>query len=206
MRYCGIVILFFLSFSGQSQSVFSKAFTIQTTADLLTSDALGNIYIINGSEIVKYNEKGQICCTFSNRNFGAITSIDARDPLRILLFYKPFSMVILLDNNLTEQTSINLNSLEIYDPLLVCNSETQGIWVYDNATARLYKFDSKLQAVGLSNDLQQDVMKHILPIMMTESDYWLVILEKENLLVFDKMGNYFKSIHLGNHNGGQLPQ
>ena len=197
MKYYIAAIYCFLTFICKSQSSFIKIFTLQTEADLFSADALGNTYVVRGSEIVKYNEKGAICCTFSDRNYGVVTSIDTRDPLRTLLFYKPFGIVRLLDNNLTEQATINLSSLNISDPLVVCGSEIQGIWVYDNATSRLYKFNSKLQAVGLSNDLRHDVMQNISPLLMSESDYWLVVLEKENLLIFDKMGNFFKSILVG---------
>ena len=77
------------------------------------------------------------------------------------------------------------------------------MWVYDNATYRLYKFNAQLQAVSLSNDLRQDVMQNINPVMMSESDYWLVMRDQPGLLVFDKMGNFFKSIKL-DAKGGQL--
>ena len=39
--------------------------------------------------------------------------------------------------------------------------------------------------------------------MMSESDYWLVMRDQPGLLVFDKMGNFFKSIKL-DAKGGQL--
>ena len=186
------------------QTTVKLLFSIEKDADFVSADILGNIYIVKGSELIKYNEKGSICCTFSNRNYGAITSIDARDPLRVLLFYKPFGIVLLLDNNLAEQSKIELRNLDIHDPLLVCSSEIQGIWVYDNATTRLYKFNDQLQAVSLSNDLRQDVMNNINPVLMMESDYWLVIQDVSRLLVFDKMGNYFKSIVLLKAEKGQL--
>lgn len=203
MKYLFAVCFLFLYFNSKSQQTFTKLFSIPTEASIVSADILGNIYMVKGSEIVKYNVNGILCCTFSDRSYGAITSIDTRDPLRLLVFYKPFGIVLLLDNNLAEQSKTELNALKIYDPLLVCSSEIQGMWVYDNATYRLYKFNAQLQAVSLSNDLRQDVMQNINPVMMSESDYWLVMRDQPGLLVFDKMGNFFKSIKL-DAKGGQL--
>ena len=200
---CSLVLLLF-SFIGEGQTPVKLLFSIEKEADLVNADILGNIYIVKGSELIKYNDKGNISCTFSSRNYGSITSIDTRDPMRIILFYKPFGIVLMLDNNLSEQIKIDLRNLDIQDPRLVCSSEIQGIWVYDNATTRLYKFNDLLQAVGLSNDLRQDVMKNINPVLMMESDYWLVIQDVARILVFDKMGNYFKSIELNKAEKGQL--
>ncbi|MEP7264147.1 MAG: hypothetical protein ABI772_06610 [Bacteroidota bacterium] len=200
------IYLFFILISS---SVFSQQTSVITInpnfdAEIITGDILGNIYMVKGSELFKYDEKGILCCSFSDKTYGEISSVDVRDPLRILLFYKPFAIVRLLDNKLAEQSLIDLRKLQLADPLLVCTSETQGMWVYDNATSRLYKYDAALQPVSLSNDLRQDIMHTINPTFMAESDYWLVMLDKNALLVFDKMGSYFKPLTIENGNGGLL--
>ncbi len=204
MKSLIIIPLIIISSFSKAQDSIVKLFSLPMEADFISTDILGNIYIIKGSELIKLNNKGQLCCSFSNRNYGAITSIDTRDPLRLLLFYKPFGIILYLDNKLAEQSKTELNDLNIYDPLLVCSSEIQGLWVYDNATSRLYRFNSQLQSINSSNDLRHDVSQNINPDLMSESDYWLVMRDKENLMVFDKMGNYYKSIRLNNALGGQL--
>lgn len=199
-----LILMMLYCIDSPGQTSYSKLFSVQTTAEIVSADVLGNIYIVQGSEIVKYADNGSVCCTFSKREYGAITSVDTRDPLRIIVFYKPFGIVLLLDNKLTEQSSINLNTLDITDPWVVCSSEMQGIWVYDNANARLHKFNSQLLPVSQGNDLRQDLTENIFPIEMAESDYWLIILDKKKLLVFDKMGNYYKSLIPENTESGQL--
>lgn len=177
---------------------------INSEPAFITGDILGNIYTVNGSELIKYNEKLEQCCSYSDKTYGEISSVDVRDPLRILVFYKPFGLVRLLDNKLAEQSVIELRRLQITDPSIVCTSETQGLWVYDNATSRLYKFDATLQPVGLTNDLRQDINRNINPLMMAESDYWLIMLDKNALLVFDKLGSYYKPVPVPDVVAGQL--
>jgi hypothetical protein len=200
------IISFILLFFSINVFAQEKMTTIVLSSDpgFVTGDVLGNIYIVKGSEVIKYNASGTFCCSFSDRTYGEITSIDVRDPLRILIFYKPFAIIRLLDNNLAEQSLIDLRKLDLADPLLVCTSEIQGTWVYDNATSRLYKFDSAWRPVSLSNDLRQDIMRSIYPVHIAESDYWLIMLDKSSLLVFDKMGSYFKPIMIDPDNKGLL--
>ncbi len=186
-----ILLLYSLHVFGQDKKTIIN---LNFDPGFVTGDVLGNIYIVKGSEVLKYNESGTFCCSFSDRTYGEITSIDVRDPLRILIFYKPFATIRMLDNNLAEQSLINLRKLDLADPLLVCTSEIQGTWVYDNATSRLYRFDSSWRPVSLSNDLRQDITRTINPLHMAESDYWLILLDNNSLLVFDKMGSYFKPI------------
>jgi hypothetical protein len=201
MKYSALIFFFFTTFASMAQYAAETVISITTDAEIITGDILGNIYIANGSELAKYDEKGILCCTYSDRTYGEISSVDVRDPLRILIFYKPFAVVRLLDNKLAEQSLIDLRKLNIADPLLVCTSETQGMWVYDNATSRLTKYDASLQPVGLSNDLRQDVMPAINPVYIAESDYWLVMINNNSLLVFDKMGSYFKPVSIEGKNG-----
>jgi hypothetical protein len=203
IRVC-LCLLIFISPAAFCQPEFKKLFSINSEADMITSDMLGNIYIIKGSDITRYDEEGTICCSYSNKNYGSISSVDTRDPLRILLFYKPFGVIAMLDNKLALQSTIELRNLQIADPSLICSSEIQGIWVYDRSSARLYKFNSQLQPVSLSNDLRQDVMHAINPVSMAESDNWLIMLDEQTLLVFDKLGNYYKPVTLENNNNGQL--
>lgn len=76
--------------------------TIKTEAEKLVTDNLGNAYLIDGATINKVDSIGVLQKSFSNKNFGAITSADATNALRIILFYKDFNRIITLDNTLSE--------------------------------------------------------------------------------------------------------
>ncbi len=190
------LIILFLLISGvmRAQTVYTALFEVNVVADLLSVDALGNIYAASGSEIVKLDAKGIVLSKFSRKDFGNITSIDARDPLRVLVFYKPFATMRILDNKLAEQSIVDLRTLDLQDPVLICNADVQGFWVYDNITSRLTKFNNLLQAISISNDLNKTVNEKITANMLIESDNWLVMNNVKDALVFDKLGNFFKPV------------
>lgn len=190
-------VVFFLlvvDLSLHAQTTFTPAFEVNADADLFSVDALGNIYLVNGAEIIKLNDKGEMYSKFSKKDFGNITSIDPRDPLRILVFYKSFATIRVLDNKLVEQSIIDLHILELQDPALICSADVQGFWVYDNSTSRLTKYNAQLQAISISNDLNKTVNEKINSNMLMESDNWLVMNNKSDVLVFDKLGNFFKPV------------
>lgn len=199
-----IVLLFLFAFQLSNAQQLPLSITLLYEPDYITGDILGNIYTIKGSDIQKYNDKGILCCTYSDKTSGEITSVDVRDPLRILVFYKPFGIIKILDNKLGEQSIIELRKMQLTDPWMVCTSDIQGIWAYDNATSRLYRFDASMQPIGLSNDLRQDISRSLNPEMMAESDYWLIIKDNNSLLVFDKMGSYFKPVPIEKGTAGLL--
>jgi hypothetical protein len=120
--------------------------------------------------------------------------MDARDPLRVLVFYKSFASLRILDNKLAEQSVIDLRTLELQDPTLICSADVQGFWVYDNTTSRLTKYNAQLQAISISNDLNKTVNEKINATMLIESDNWLVMNNVKDVLVFDKLGNFFKPV------------
>lgn len=191
-----INLVFFLLFfhNIKAQEAYVPLFEKNAEADFFSADALGNIYLVNGAEIIKLDEKGEMLSRFSKKDFGNITSIDARDPLRIIVFYKSFAMLRSLDNKLSEQTTIDLRTLELQDPTLVCSADVQGFWVYDNSTSRLTKYNAKLQAVSISNDLNKTVNEKINASDLMETDNWLVMNNGIDALIFDKLGNFFKTV------------
>lgn len=183
-----------LSCNLHAQQIFTPLFETTADADFFTVDALGNVYLVNGSEIVKLDDKSELYSKFSKKDYGNITYVDARDPLRVLVFYKSFAALRILDNKLVEQSNIDLRTLELQDPTLVCSADVQGFWVYDNITSRLTKYNSQLQAISISNDLNKTVNEKITATMLMESDNWLVMNNVKDVLVFDKLGNFFKPV------------
>ncbi len=193
-KIISILFLLVLHFTLHAQQLFTPLFEINTDADFFTVDALGNSYLVNGSEIVKLDDKGELYSRFNKKDYGNITYVDARDPLRVLVFYKSFAALRILDNKLAEQSVIDLRTLELQDPTLICSADVQGFWVYDNTTSRLTKYNAQLQAISISNDLNKTVNEKINATMLMESDNWLVMNNGSDVLVFDKLGNFFKPV------------
>jgi hypothetical protein len=81
-------------------------------------DNLDNLYIISsGGQIKKYNSAGDSVAVFNQvKNSGKLFSLDVSNPLKLLLFYKDFSTVVVLDRFLAKVTSVDLRRVGILQP------------------------------------------------------------------------------------------
>ena len=62
--------------------------TIPISAILLSSDKLGNCYVVNEKyELLKYSQSGELLYKFNNVSLGRITHIGTNNPLKILVYY-----------------------------------------------------------------------------------------------------------------------
>jgi hypothetical protein len=189
--------LFILSFSllmisAKAQTNFDS---IPDISDF-TIDMFGQCYAIHGSEILKINKKAEIVKTFSKKDFGNPGILDARDPLRLLVFYQDFSIIRILDNEMAEQSIIDLRQLGFNDIRLICGGVDQGIWLYDRSSAQLIKLDVNLQRSLITIDLRQLLGKEINPSKMEQSQNWLLLQNGSDLLLFDRYGTYVRAISL----------
>src|SRR5437867_3559374 len=95
-----LLVVLCLSFT--ADDTLKTLFTIKSKADFFTTDNFGNTYLVKGEEIKKYSASGDLLKIYSNKTMGKITSIDASNSLRLLVFYKDFSSIIILDDLLSQ--------------------------------------------------------------------------------------------------------
>src|SRR6185369_8144211 len=65
-----------------------------------TTDRLGNAYVIVENQLLQFDTIGKPKANYSNLNSGILFSVDASNPLKILLFYPDFARLELLNNKL----------------------------------------------------------------------------------------------------------
>lgn len=162
-----ILIINFLCFSLQSQEVIPavKQSDTQLTCDIfLGFDNQKSIYSLKNNILTK-NSDG-INYQYNNLSLGKISNVDFQNPLQIVVFYKNFNTVVLLDNQLNEIKKIdfNLQSTPITIEAVALSSQNQ-IWIYDSISSK----------IGLYN-VNTDTFKWIStmlenPILYYESDY-----------------------------------
>lgn len=171
---------------------------IKTKFDSFATDNLGNIYLVSNDEIKKYNKKGELLKIFSNKKAGKITSIDASNALRVLVFYKDQSQLIILDSQLTQNgDAIDLLSMNLEQSDLVCSSFNNGMWLYNRQNAELVRLDDKLNKVVSTGNLNTLLNLELKPIFITENSGYVYLNDTKNgVLVFDIYGTYYKSISL----------
>ena len=150
---------------GQELITATKQNSIKTVCDVfLGFDNQLNNYSIKNNILTKNSET--ITYQYNNLGLGKITRVDFQNPLQIVVFYKNFNTVVLLDNQLNEIKKIdfNLKSIPINLEAVALSSQNQ-IWIYDSISSK----------IGLYN-VNTDTFKWIStmlenPISYYESDY-----------------------------------
>ncbi len=166
--------------------------------DYFTIDQFSNIYGIRFDQLRKYDSNGKIIFEYSNPLLGSIHSLSALDPLNLLLFYKDQAQITTLDNRLNESTAIQLIDIGLNDVQLVSQSDENFVWVYDQATDRLYRLD--LNRASISNkslNITQLVQLENQPTQL-ESTYDNVFLNipEKGILIFDATGSLLQTVAL----------
>lgn len=160
-----------------------------------TLDRLGNCYAIkNATEIIKIDGNGKLLNSNSRRDLGAVDLIDATDPLRILVFYKDFGVISILDNQLSKQNDINLRMMNIASPTLIAGANDGGIWVFDIETMQLNKIDINLNQSKINIDIRQLLNKSIRPLRIEVSTNFICLADDHNSYIFDQFGTYSGSL------------
>lgn len=156
-----------------------------------TTDNLGNIYLLNATnQIKKVNEKGDSIAVYNDiRKYGKVYSIDATNPLKILVFYKDFSTIVVLDRLLNKQAAIDLRKQNILEVTAVTSSYDNNIWLYDEFDNKLKKVDDNGNVLLESTDFRQIFDSVPVPVAMYDRDGQLYIYDpKKGLMVFDYYG------------------
>jgi len=175
-------------------------------ADHISTDYLGQVYIIVDDQLLKYNTNGGLIATYSNKYLGKISMIDASNPLRILVFYQDFGQLVFLDDMLSLiGDPIVLETLGMDQSTLACASVNDGIWLYEPQDFKLIRMDRNLKITGEVYQVNQLAGTIVEPTFLLEKDN-LVYLNNpgKGILVFDIFGAYIKTIPLNIANEFQV--
>jgi len=121
------------------------------TQRYLGTDAFGWQYTITNNELKKQKDSQTI--KYKNVALGEIYKVDLQNPLQLILFYRRFNTVVLLDNQLNETSRINFSDLQ--QPLI---AEAVGL----ASQNRLWVYDVNTQQIGLYN-LAQGSFRTVTP-------------------------------------------
>lgn len=192
-----LLFLFVLSLVfGFIQDGFQKSFELPfRSAKFITTDKIGNLYVVADNQVLKFSPTGKPLQNFSDMRQGELRTVDASNPLKVVLFYPDMARITLLGTQFAPQSTIELRNIGIQQPTLACNSQNNGYWVYDLQDFQLKKIDLNLQLQFQSGNLLQTTGKKIIPNFMMEYDNRVYINDPVNgILVFDQFGSYFKTI------------
>lgn len=196
MRYLFLIIFLsaFLSFKQDKPSRIS----IKTKLDYFAIDNIGNIYTVLGEEMVKYLPTGKQFNRYSNLKLGNITTVDATNPLKLLLYYRDFQQIVFLDDQLTANSEpISLEALGHEQTDLVCASNNNSFWIYDKQNNELTRFNESSKKIVSTGNLKQVLKTEMNPNFMREYNGYLYLnCPETGIYVFDMFGAFSKIISL----------
>lgn len=141
-----VILLFFVCNCISAQELTIPVKFLSNSKDAperyIGTDAFGYEYTISDNEFKK--QKDNKVLKYRSLSLGDIYQVDLQNPLQVVLFYKNFNTVVLLDSQLTETARINFSdtpqaiiaeavSLASQNRLWIYNINTQQIGLYDIA-------------------------------------------------------------------------
>jgi hypothetical protein len=191
-----LIFLLFISSTCFSQSKFNLITTIKVESDFITSDNQSNIYIVKGNELTKYDKTGKELYKYSNKNFGNISFVDASNMLKILVFYKDFLQVVLLDNTLSlNGEPVSLEQIGYVQGQLACTSHNSGMWIYDQQNFEIVRLDQNLIQTQKTGNLTAMLNTDLQPNFLLEYNNRVYLNNPSSgVLIFDVYGTYYKTL------------
>ena len=160
-------------------------------------DNLDNVYILtNTDQLKKYNASGDSIAVYNNvRKYGKVYSIDVANPLKVLLYYKDFSSIVILDRLLAARSTVDLRRKNILQVAAIGQSYDNNIWVFDAYDNKLKKIDDEGNILLETPDLRQVFDKGLTPQQIVDQNNQVYLYDALNgLFVFDHYGTYKRTI------------
>ena len=162
-------------------------------------DNLDNFYIVTETDgLKKYNASGDSVAVYNNvKRFGKLQAIDVTNPLKILLFYKDFSQIVILDRLLSLRGAIDLRKLNIVQSSAIGLSYDNNIWLFDEYNNRLKKIDEEGTVLQETPDFRNIFNFPFLPQQIIDDNNLVHLYDPQNgLLIFDHFGTYKRKVDI----------
>ena len=186
-----LLFKFSLPVIAQVDTSFQPVKTIRGDIVAFAADNFDNIYLLNSSDqLKKIDEKGDSVAVFNNvRKYGKVAHIDVSNPLRVLLYYKEFATVVILDRLLNIRGTIDFRKQEIFQVQAICLSYDNKIWLYDEFEHKLKKIDEDGKVLFATTDFRQLFDEAFSFTAIGDQDGFLYLYDKnKGVYVFDYYG------------------
>ena len=164
-----------------------------------TTDNLGNLFLVNKAQQVK-----KLSSTFDSigtyndvRRYGELAYVDAANPLKVLLFYRDFMTIIVLDRLMNVRNTIDLRQSNILQCSAIANAYDNNIWLFDELDFKIKKIDETGKPLMESADFRILFDNPPRPRRLEDFDKYLYAYDStRGLLLMDYYGAYKKLIPL----------
>lgn len=212
----GLIKIFFLfSFIALAPNIYSQKdssfilnITIPGDFTYFTVDNLENIYLVNHAtnQLKKINSNGDSAGVFNNvRKYGKLFSIDATNPLKLLLYYKNFSTIVVLDRFLNIRNTINLGKKNIFKVKEIATSYDNNIWLFDEGESKIKKIDDNGDILQETVDFRTLFDTVPSPVHIIDQDGFLYLYDPtKGFYTFDYYGALKNNIPFLNWNNTEV--
>ena len=198
-----LTILFFFGFTasgwGQHDSTFRLVRTIPVAAVEMAVDNLNNLYLLTPSDqLKKYNAQGDSVSVYNQtRRFGKLHSMDATNPLKLLLYYRDFSTIVILDRLLSIRSTIDLRQQNITQASAIGLSYDNNIWVFDALENKLKKIDEYGASLSESIDFRTIFPHSFVPEKIIDYNGSVYLYDPaQGVAIFDYYGSLQKKLSI----------
>ena len=177
--------------ANRSDSSFKFERSIPGNYIYINVDVLDNIYLITtGNQLKKFNNNGDSLAVFNDvKKYGNPSYIDVNNPLKILVYYKNYSTVVILDRLLTQRNTINLRKQNIFSVKAIATSYDNNIWIFDEQDFKLKKIDEEGNLIQESSDMRQLTDSAPSPGQIIDSENLVYLYDdKKGFYIFDYYG------------------
>ena len=122
---------------------FKLTQTIKGSFANFSVDNMGNIYLITATNQIKTLKStlDSIAVFNDSKRFGTIYSIDVSNPFKVLVYYKDFNSILMLDRQLNNRNTIDLSQQGYLQVKAIAQSYDNKIWLFDEVDNKLKKID-----------------------------------------------------------------
>jgi hypothetical protein len=163
----------------------------------LAADNLDNVYVLSSTDqLKKYNAQGDSIGVYNQvKRFGKLYAIDVTNPMKLLLFYKDFSTVVVLDRLLTFRAAVDLRKRNILQTSAVGLSYDGNIWLFDEYENKLKKLDEQGTVLLETPDFRTVFPDAILPQQILDQNGTVYLYDsKAGVYLFDYYGSFKKKL------------
>ena len=163
----------------------------------LAVDNLDNLYLLTTTDqLKKYNAEGDSVSAYNNvRSYGKLHAIDVTNPLKLLLFYKDFSTIVILDRQLTARTAIELRRKNILQAGAIGLSYDNNIWLFDEYDNKLKKINEEGTVLQETPDLRTVFGFALQPQQIIDNNNTVYLYDsKQGVFLFDHYGTFRKKV------------
>ncbi|PPK85190.1 hypothetical protein CLV84_2082 [Neolewinella xylanilytica] len=124
-------------------------------ADFFLDPAGKAYYLLEDARLVTPNPLGENTYSFYDSSLGTPDYIDVTNPFQILVYYREYGTVVVLDRTLSELDRIDLfANPSIRQPGVIARSYDNGMWVFDNWNYQLLRLNGDGEVAQQTNNLR----------------------------------------------------